>query len=226
MQLSIHRSSIVWIAVLLVGSLSLSGCASLSNTEKGATAGAAGGAVVGGVIGNAAGSTAKGAIIGAILGGAAGAIIGQEMDKQAAELEEDLEDVEIERVGEGIQITFNSGILFGFDSSELRPEARENLRTLAESLQDYPNADIMIVGHTDAVGSEDYNQRLSERRASSAASYLVTQGVPRNRMSTFGKGETEPVASNDTDAGRQQNRRVEVAIYASEEYREEVSGQN
>ena len=226
MKPSIHHSSTVLIVVLLVGSLSLSGCASLSNTEKGAAAGAAGGAVVGGVIGNAAGSTAKGAIIGAILGGAAGAIIGQEMDKQAAELEEDLEDVEIERVGEGIQITFNSGILFGFDSSDLRPEARENLRTLAESLQEYPNTDIMIVGHTDAVGSEDYNQRLSERRASSAAGYLVTQGVPRNRMMTLGKGETEPVASNDTDAGRQQNRRVEVAIYASEEYREEVSGQN
>ncbi len=219
-----HRS--LFIAALLVGSLSLSGCASLSNTEKGAVGGAAGGAVVGGVIGNAAGSTAKGAIIGAILGGAAGAIIGQQMDKQAAELEKDLEDVEIERVGEGIQITFNSGILFGFDSSDLRPEARENLRTLAESLQDYPNTELTIIGHTDSRGAEDYNQDLSLRRANSAAGHLVTQGVPRDRMTILGKGETEPVTSNDTDAGRQQNRRVEVAIYASEQYREEVSGQN
>lgn len=219
-----HRS--LFIAALLVGSLSLSGCASLSNTEKGAVGGAAGGAVVGGVIGNAAGSTAKGAIIGAILGGAAGAIIGQQMDKQAAELEKDLEDVEIERVGEGIQITFNSGILFGFDSSDLRPEARENLRTLAESLQNYPNTELTIIGHTDSQGAEDYNQDLSLRRANSAASHLVTQGVPRDRMTILGKGETEPVTSNDTDAGRQQNRRVEVAIYASEQYREEVSGQN
>ncbi len=226
MQPLIHRSSILFIAALLVGSLSLSGCASLSNTEKGAAGGAAGGAVVGGVIGNAAGSTAKGAIIGAILGGAAGAIIGQQMDKQAAELEKDLEDVEIERVGEGIQITFNSGILFGFDSSDLRPEARENLRTLAESLQDYPNTELTIIGHTDSRGADDYNYDLSLRRANSAAGHLMTQGVPRDRMTILGKGETEPVTSNDTDAGRQQNRRVEVAIYASEEYRESASGQN
>ena len=226
MQLLIQRSSILGIAALLIGSLSLSGCANLSNTEKGAAGGAAGGAVVGGVIGNAAGSTAKGAIIGAILGGAAGAIIGQEMDKQAAELEEELENAEIERVGEGIQITFNSGILFDFDSAGLRSEARENLTTLAQSLQEYPNTEVTIVGHTDSRGAEDYNQDLSVRRAESAAGFLVTQGVSRDRMTIFGKGETEPVASNDTDAGRQQNRRVEVAIYASEEYREEVSGQN
>ncbi|MCH8960932.1 MAG: OmpA family protein [Bacteroidetes bacterium] len=162
-----------------------------------------------------------------ILGGvAAGAIIGQDMDKQAAELEKDLKDAEIERVGEGIQITFNSGILFDFDAAGLRTEARENLSTLAESLQDYPNTELMIVGHTDSRGAEDYNQDLSLRRANSAAGHLVTQGVPRDRMTILGKGETEPVASNDTDAGRQQNRRVEVAIYASEEYREEVSGQN
>lgn len=226
MHLLIHRSSTLLILALLIGGLSLSGCASLSNTEKGAAAGAAGGAVVGGVIGNAAGSTAKGAIIGAILGGTAGAIIGQQMDKQAAELEGDLDNAEIERVGEGIQITFNSGILFGFDSADLRPDARENLTTLAESLRDYPNTDIMIVGHTDAVGSDAYNQGLSERRAAAAATYLAGQGVPRARITTLGKGETEPVASNNTDAGRQQNRRVEVAIYASDEYREEVSGQN
>ena len=226
MQPLIHRSFTLFTLALLVGSLSLSGCASLSNTEKGAAAGAAGGAVVGGVIGNAAGSTAKGAIIGAILGGAAGAIIGQQMDKQAAELEKDLEDVEIERVGEGIQITFNSGILFDFDAAGLRTEARENLSTLAQSLQDYPNTELTVVGHTDSRGAGDYNQDLSLRRASSTVGYLVTQGVPRDRITILGKGETEPVASNDTEAGRQQNRRVEIAIYASEEYREEVSGQN
>lgn len=226
MQALIHRSFTLFTLALLVGSLSLSGCASLSNTEKGAAAGAAGGAVVGGVIGNAAGSTAKGAIIGAILGGAAGALIGQDMDKQAAELEKDLKDAEIERVGEGIQITFNSGILFDFDASGLRTEARENLSTLAQSLQDYPNTELTVVGHTDSRGAEGYNQDLSLRRANSAAGHLVTQGVPRDRMTILGKGETEPVTSNDTDAGRQQNRRVEVAIYASEQYREEVSGQN
>ena len=226
MQSLIQRHTTLLLLALFVSGLSLSGCASLSNTEKGAATGAAGGAVVGGVIGNAAGSTAKGAIIGAVLGGAAGAIIGQQMDKQAEELEGDLEGAEIERVGEGIQITFDSGILFDFDSANLRPEARENLSTLAASLQEYPETDVMIVGHTDSKGTDAYNQGLSERRAGSAADYLLAQGITGDRIATLGKGESEPVADNETEAGRQENRRVEIAIYASDEYREEVSGQN
>ena len=222
----IQRHTTLLILILFVGGLSLSGCASLSNTEKGAAAGAGTGAVVGGVIGNAAGSTAKGAIIGAVLGGAAGAIIGQQMDKQAADLEEDLEGAEIERVGEGIQVTFDSGILFGFDSAELRPEARENLTTLAQSLNEYPQTDVIVIGHTDSKGSDAYNQGLSERRAGSAADYLKAQGISAGRITMLGKGESEPVADNETEAGRAQNRRVEIAIFASEDYREEVSGQN
>ncbi len=220
------RFAALFIVVLLAGGMTLAGCASLSNTEKGAAGGAAAGAVIGGAIGNAAGSTAKGAIIGAVIGGAAGAIIGQQMDKQAEELEEELEDADVERVGEGILVTFDSGILFDFDSSALRPEARENLRNLAASLQEYPDSDLMIVGHTDSRGSDDYNYKLSVRRAEAASDYLISLGVPVNRLTTVGKGENEPVATNDTDAGRQENRRVEVAIYASEEYREEVQANN
>ncbi len=226
MYRSLHRIFSFLAVVLLAASLTLAGCKSLSNTEKGAVVGAGAGAVVGGAIGHATGSTAKGAIIGAVVGGAAGALIGQQMDKQAKELEEDLEGAEVERVGEGIQITFDSGILFDFDSSALRPEARQNLRDLAQSLQQYDNTDLLIVGHTDAVGRDDYNYRLSERRANAAAAYLMELGVSRDRITTIGKGENEPVASNDTDAGRQQNRRVEVAIYASEEFREEVASGN
>ncbi len=226
MQSLIQRHTTLLILALFVGSLSLSGCASMSNTEKGAAAGAGAGAVVGGVIGNATGSTAQGAIIGAVLGGAAGAVIGQQMDKQAEELEDDLEGAEIERVGEGIQITFDSGILFDFDSANLRPEARENLTTLAQSLNEYPQTDVMVIGHTDSKGTEAYNQGLSERRAGSAADYLLAQGIAGSRITTLGKGESEPVADNETEAGRQENRRVEIAIYASEEYRDEVSGQN
>ncbi|MDX1545619.1 MAG: OmpA family protein [Rhodothermales bacterium] len=220
------RSLTLFAAVLLAAASVMTGCASLSNTEKGAAAGAAGGAVVGGAIGKAAGSTAKGAIIGAVVGGTAGAIIGRQMDKQARELEQEIDDAEIERVGEGILVTFDSGILFDFDSSTLRPAARANLRELAESLDQYGNTDIMIVGHTDAVGSDDYNYRLSERRARSAADYLASLGVSRSRITTLGKGENEPVASNDTDYGRQQNRRVEIALYASEEYRDTLARQN
>lgn len=199
------------------------GCASWNNTVKGGVIGAAGGAVVGGAIGKAAGSTAKGAIIGAAVGGAAGAIIGQRMDKQAAELEREIPGAKIERVGEGILVTFDEGILFDFNSAALRSTARENLRNLATSLDKYPGTDVLLVGHTDAVGSDDYNDDLSQRRATAAANFLTSQGVTRARVDATGKGEREPVASNDTDSGRQQNRRVEVAIFADEEYRQDVA---
>ena len=184
--------------------------------QTGAVVGAAGGAVVGGAIGSAAGSTAKGAIIGAVLGGAAGAIIGNEMDKQAKELAQNIKGAKVERVGEGINVTFESGLLYDFDSDVVRPEARTNLSELAKSLDKYDGSDLLIVGHTDQVGSSEYNQSLSERRGAAAANYLASQGVSRSRITTLGRGEKEPIASNETEAGRQLNRRIEVAIYASE----------
>lgn len=198
----------------------------MNKAQKGAAVGAGGGAVIGGLIGKAAGNTAAGAIIGAAVGGTAGAIIGNQMDKQAAELEQELEDVEIERVGEGIQITFDSGILFAFNSSDLSADARSNLSNLAESLQKYPQSDLLIVGHTDSVGAKGYNYRLSEQRADAAGDYLMDLGIARSRISTVGKGMDEPVDTNETEAGRQNNRRVEIAIFASEEYRQEVMDQN
>ncbi len=215
-------------ALLIAGLIFTAGCSSLkdlSNTEKGAGTGAGAGAVIGGVIGSTQDETAKGAIIGAVLGGAAGAVIGQQMDKQAEELDEDLEGAEVARVGEGIQITFDNAILYDIDSAELRQTAQQNLSDLATSLEKYPRTDVLVVGHTDATGSDEYNQRLSERRAGSAAEFLMRNGIDRNRITTLGKGETEPVATNDTDMGRQENRRVEIAIYASEEYREDVAAQ-
>jgi outer membrane protein OmpA-like peptidoglycan-associated protein len=121
-------------------------------------------------------------------------------------------------------VTFESGLLYEFDSDVVRGAARENLATLAASLDQYPGTDLLIVGHTDDVGSDTYNQDLSERRARAAANYLVSQGVARTRIRTLGLGEAEPVASNASDAGRDQNRRVEVAIYASEAYRKSLTG--
>jgi outer membrane protein OmpA-like peptidoglycan-associated protein len=203
---------IVSVAFLLV-----LGCA--TKTQTGAVIGTAGGAVVGGAIGKVAGSTAKGAIIGAVVGGAAGAIIGAQMDKQAKELELSVKGAKVERVGEGIQVTFESGLLYDFDSDVVRPEARTNLHELAVSLEKYPGSDVLILGHTDQLGSGAYNQGLSERRANSAATYLTSQGVSGTRVGTRGLGETEPVATNETEAGRQANRRVEVSIYASKETR-------
>ena len=210
-----ERTTVILLAAATLGQLQ--GCA--TKTQTGAAVGTAGGAVVGGVIGKVAGSTAKGAIIGAVVGGAAGAIIGHQMDKQAKELEQNIKGAKVERVGEGIQVTFESGLLYDFDSDVVRPEARTNLRELANSLDKYPNTDLMIVGHTDAVGTQTYNQGLSERRARAAATYLVSQGVNGGRIGTRGLGETEPVASNDTEGGRAANRRIEVAIFASKEAR-------
>jgi len=200
----------------------LAGCASMNNTQKGAVIGAAGGAAVGGVIGKAAGSTAKGAILGAAVGGVAGAVIGSRMDKQSEELASDLENATVERVGEGILVTFDSGLLFDFDSDVVKGAASSNLSDLARSLQRYPDSEVLIVGHTDATGTDSYNWTLSERRAASARNYLVQQGIDPSRIRTAGRGETEPIASNDTAAGQAQNRRVEVAIFASEEYRNEL----
>ena len=210
--------------IVLVGLLAISvastGCA--TKTQTGAAAGTAGGAVVGGVIGKVAGSTAKGAIIGAVVGGAAGAYIGSRMDKQAEEIDQSVEGATVERVGEGIQVTFESGLLYNFDSDVVRPTAQQNLQALARSLSANPGSDVLIVGHTDSVGTASYNQDLSERRARAAANYLINQGVAASRVRTTGLGELEPVTSNDTEAGREANRRVEVAIYANEQLRQQA----
>jgi outer membrane protein OmpA-like peptidoglycan-associated protein len=220
-HLQIQRA-ISAVAVLSVFGLSAA-CASMNNKERGAVIGATAGATVGGVIGNnTGGSTAKGAIIGAVVGGAAGAVIGHQMDQQAKELGISIPGAKVERVGEGIQVTFDSGLLFDFDSDAIRADAGRNLVELARSLNKYPDSKLLIVGHTDSKGDESYNQGLSYRRASSASAYLQGQGVAQTRVSINGRGENEPIASNDTDAGRQLNRRVEVAIYASEAYRDRV----
>jgi len=199
----------------------LAGCSEMSKEKKGAIIGAAAGGAMGGIIGNQTGSTARGAIIGAVVGGAAGAIIGHRMDKQARELEQDIPGATVRRVGEGIEVTFASGLLFDFNSDRVRGDARHNLDVLAQSLDKYPDTDLMIVGHTDAIGSDEYNQDLSIRRAESASRYLESAGV-RTRIQTRGRGESEPIATNATEEGRAQNRRVEVAIYASEELRNQA----
>lgn len=216
------------LVLLLVFSFSQTGC---NNTGRGAAIGAGTGAVVGGVIGRATGSTARGAIIGAAVGGTAGAIIGRQMDRQAEELDQELENATVERVSdpetgaEGITITFDNAILFDVDSSTLRSNSRADLADLAESLRNYSDHDAVIVGHTDATGTDAYNQALSERRAASVSNYLASLGVNPVRLRTVGMGESQPIASNDDSYGRQQNRRVEIAIYANEQYRQNLESE-
>jgi len=203
-------------ALILSAALAAPGC-NTSRAVKGGAIGAGAGAGAGAVIGNQFGDngTAVGAIIGAVVGGTAGALIGRHMDKQAEEMRNDLEGATVTRVGEGIKITFNSGLLFAVDRSDLNSTAVTNIADLAAILNKYEDTEILIEGHTDSDGSDDHNLQLSERRANSVKAQLVAQGVKDGRISTVGYGETQPVADNGTAAGKAQNRRVEIAIYAN-----------
>ncbi len=196
-----------------------SGC-NTSKTLRGGAIGSGAGAALGGAIGSRSNNTATGAIIGAAVGGTAGALIGKYMDKQAAELEKELENAKVERVGEGIQVTMESGILFEVDSYVLKPNAREELNSMANVLKNYPDTKIKVDGHTDSTGSDSYNQGLSERRAKSVATYLNSLGVTADRITQTGFGESMPVADNNTVEGRQLNRRVEIGILADENLKE------
>ncbi|MDD4857253.1 MAG: OmpA family protein [Candidatus Krumholzibacteria bacterium] len=203
-------------AVILAFLAGTVGCASLNRTTKGTAIGAGAGAAVGAIIGKQTGHTALGAILGAAVGGAAGAYIGNYMDKQAEEMQKDIEGAKIERVGEGIKITFDSGILYDVDKAVLRPEAKTNLDKMAAILNKYPDTNILVEGHTDATGSDEHNLELSRQRAQSVENYLAGLGVDPSRFTVMGYGESQPIATNDTDEGRQQNRRVELAIMANE----------
>lgn len=200
------------LVILLAG---LSACKSMNKAEKGAAIGAGAGAGVGAVIGKQSGNTAVGAIIGAAVGGTAGALIGNYMDKQAKEMQEDLKNAKVERVGEGIKITFDSGLLFDINSSDLNSASKENLTELSTILNKYDDTNILVEGHTDNTGTKEYNQELSDKRASSVSGYLKQNNVSTSRITAVGYGENQPVADNASDSGRSQNRRVEVAIYAN-----------
>ena len=211
----------VIVTVLLVAMLAgVHESCGLSKTVQGTAIGAAAGGAVGAIIGKQTGNTAAGAIIGAAVGGAAGAYIGNYMDKQAEEMQRDLEGATIERVGEGIMITFDSGILFDIDKATLKPDAQANLDKLAVILNKYADTNILVDGHTDATGSDEYNLKLSQSRSQSVANYLAGLQVGAMRMTVMGYGESRPVATNDTPEGRTLNRRVEVGIMANEKLKE------
>ena len=218
----LSRKLTMFACVGTLGLSSVSGCASLNRTEQGAVIGAGTGGAIGAVIGKQTGSTARGAILGAVLGGAAGAVIGRQMDRQSQELEQSLPDAEVQRVGEGIAVTFASGILFPTNSTQILPAGQNNMAQLAQSLQRYPETTVLIVGHTDNSGPDAYNMELSVNRARSAANYLTSRGIAANRIRVEGRGESEPIAPNDGGQGSAQNRRVEVAIFASEQYRQQI----
>ena len=194
----------------------LAGCKSMNKSQKGAVIGGAGGGVVGGVVGRAFGNTAMGAIIGATVGGVGGAVLGRQMDKQAEEIAKEMGDADVIREGEAIVIKFKEQVLFAYDRSDLNANAKTSLDKLRTTLLKYPETNITIIGHTDSKGTKQYNQTLSETRANTVANYTSQNGIDKNRLTAIGKGETDPIATNDTEEGSASNRRVEFVITANE----------
>jgi len=217
------------VLTLLFAATLLFGCEATKNankTQKGAVIGATSGAVIGGIIGNntKGGNTALGAIIGGVVGGAAGGYIGSRMDEQAKKIEQEIPGAEVERVGEGINVTFDesSGVYFDTEKYNINAKSQETLNKLAGIFKEYPKSDILVEGHTDDTGSDSYNLTLSKNRAQAVSSYLVNNGVSSGRFDTKWYGESQPKYDNTTADGRAKNRRVELAIVASDELKEEA----
>ncbi|THD67897.1 OmpA family protein [Robertkochia marina] len=216
--------------ILLLGT----GCEAIknsNNTQRGTAVGASSGAVIGGIIGNNVGdgnNSVVGAIIGAAVGGAVGNRIGNNMDRQAEAISEAVPGAEVTRIGEGINVTFdeNSGVQFELNKAELTPQGQSTLDKMAEVFVEYDDTNILVEGHTDSSGKEDYNMALSKRRAESVTQYLVSKGVAKERLTTKWYGETQPKYDNNTEEGRVKNRRVELGIVASEEMIEEAKQGN
>jgi len=221
-----NKLSALVLAIVLVF-ISCDATKNVNNTQKGGAVGAAGGAVIGGVIGNNTGdgdNSVLGAIIGGVVGGAAGAYIGNRMDKQAKEIEQEIPGAEVSRVGEGINVTFNenSGVYFATNQSDISGESEISLLKLITIFQKYPKTNIIVEGHTDSSGSDAYNMELSRNRAQSVTNYLSRNGISASRIETNWFGEDQPKHDNSTAEGRSKNRRVELAIVANEELKEEA----
>jgi outer membrane protein OmpA-like peptidoglycan-associated protein len=220
------------VAVMLL----MNGCKTAkktSNQNKGVVIGAAGGAVIGGIIGNNVGNkknTALGAILGAVVGGAAGGIIGNKMDRQAEKIKNEIPGAKVERVGEGIDVTFDennpdgtkAGVYFETNKYNISANSKLALDKLQKIFAEYPETNILIEGHTDNVGTDTYNMGLSERRANAVGNYLKSAGVTSSRLITKWYGESQPKVENTSDANRALNRRVQFVITANEKMKEEA----
>ena len=231
MGMTINKLKVIILSSIFL--ISFTNCKSVQNAnnkQKGAVIGAAGGAVLGAIIGNNAGKGGNGelgAVIGGVVGGAAGVIIGNQMDKQAQKIEEEIPGAQVERVDDAIVITFdeNSGVYFATDKYNINSASQETLNKLIGVFKEYPDTNILVVGHTDSVGSEDYNMTLSKNRANAVTDYLSGNGISRGRLNTNWFGETQPMHDNSTAAGRAKNRRVNVAILPNNEMIEDAQQQ-
>lgn len=198
-----------------------------NNKQKGAAIGAAGGAILGAIIGNNVGSgknSELGAVIGGVIGGGAGVLIGKRMDEQAKKIETEVPGAKVERVDDGIVVTFdeNSGVYFDTNKSNINTKSQQTLDKLAKVFLEFPDTKILVVGHTDNTGNADYNLTLSEKRAKSVTNYLISDGIASPRFQTLWYGEAQPKYDNSTAEGRAKNRRVNVAIVPNEKMKNEA----
>ena len=233
---NIFLKSIFFAAGIMTLASSCDSTRKMSNQDKGVAVGAASGAVIGGVIGNNVGNknnTALGAILGAVVGGAAGGIIGNKMDKQAEEIKTEVPGAKVERIGEGIRVTFDdsnpdgskAGVYFATDKYNINSNSELALNKMIKIFKDYPETNLLVEGHTDDVGKESYNIKLSERRAKAVSDYLKNAGIPASRLIVEWYGEAQPIAENNSTANKSLNRRVEFVITANDKMKAEAKAE-
>tara|TARA_R110002049_G_scaffold2365_6_gene17347 strand:+ start:43831 stop:44535 length:705 start_codon:yes stop_codon:yes gene_type:complete len=222
MKKIINKTAIVVLTIVL--SIGFTNCKSVQNAnnkQKGAVIGATGGAILGAIIGNNVGKGGNGelgAVIGGVVGGGAGILIGNKMDKQAQKIEEEIPGAQVERVDDGIVVTFDesSGVYFATEKYNINSASHATLDKLANVFKEFPDTNILVVGHTDSAGAEDYNMTLSKNRAYAVTNFLIGKGLSSSRFTTNWFGESQPMYDNSTAAGRAKNRRVNVAIVPNE----------
>ncbi|MBK7884717.1 MAG: OmpA family protein [Chitinophagaceae bacterium] len=228
------KTSIAVAALVMMATTGCEPTKKLNNTQKGAGIGAAAGGVLGGVIGNNVGNknnTILGAVLGAAVGGVVGGVIGNKMDRQAEAIKEEIPGAEVQRVGEGINVTFSEnnpdgskmGVFFNTGQFNISANSKIALDKLVKVFNMYPETNILIEGHTDDVGSDGSNMTLSQKRAGAVGSYLKEAGINSNRLTVKWYGETQPKVANTNDAGRAENRRVEFGITANEKMKADAA---
>tara|TARA_R110001583_G_scaffold15058_3_gene62418 strand:+ start:2906 stop:3616 length:711 start_codon:yes stop_codon:yes gene_type:complete len=229
MKAVLKKLGISVLALILV--VSLSSCEATknaSNTQKGGAIGAAGGAILGAIIGNNTGKKGSGgelgAVIGGVVGGGAGILIGKKMDKQAQKIEEEIPGAVVERIDDGIVVTFdeNSGVYFDTNKYNINNDSQLLLNKLSGILLEYSDTNVIVVGHTDSTGADEYNMTLSKNRAFSVTNYFVSKGLSATRFTTNWFGEEQPIADNTTAEGRSKNRRVNMAIVPNDKMVEDA----
>tara|TARA_R110002049_G_scaffold46851_5_gene135913 strand:+ start:3578 stop:4282 length:705 start_codon:yes stop_codon:yes gene_type:complete len=231
MKKIINKTAIVVLTIVLsIGFTNCKAVQNANNKQKGAVIGTTGGAILGAIIGNNVGKGGNGelgAVIGGVIGGGAGILIGNKMDKQAQKIEEEIPGAQVERVDDGIVVTFDesSGVYFATNKYNLNEASQATLNKLIGVFKEFPDTNILVVGHTDSMGSDDYNMTLSKNRAYAVTNYLTQSGVSAGRLTTNWFGETQPVHDNSTAEGRAKNRRVNVAILPNEKMIEDAKNQ-